>query len=58
VQDELRALNGEREARLRETQRLRQALALAEQALEHVHSKLATLDARLAELDRVASPSV
>jgi hypothetical protein len=58
VRDELRLLDGEREARLRETQRLRQALALAEQALEQVDSKVATLDARLAELDRVTPSSV
>jgi flagellar biosynthesis GTPase FlhF len=51
VQEEVRSLNGQRQSQQRETERLRQALALAEQELERVHARLATLDARLAELD-------
>jgi hypothetical protein len=53
LQEQLRSLHGQREARLREAQRLRQALALAELELGRVDSKVTTLDARLAELERL-----
>jgi hypothetical protein len=51
VQEEVGSLQGERDSRQRERERLRQALALTERELERVHSRLAALEARLSELD-------